>query len=76
MKLFKSLSLIIVVSMLLINCNGKEKNRSVLNTAKISITGTMKADLTAPPFVPAPVGDRPAKKLIVDMDQETKNSRL
>lgn len=28
----------------------------------------MNAELTAPPFVPKPVGDRPAKKLIVNME--------
>ena len=28
----------------------------------------MIAELTAPPFVPKPVGDRPAKKLIVNME--------
>jgi hypothetical protein len=26
------------------------------------------AELTAPPFVPKPVGNRPAKKLIVNME--------
>ena len=38
------------------------------NAAEISIKGTMKAELTAPPYVPAPVGNRPAKKLLVDME--------
>jgi nitrite reductase (NO-forming) len=36
--------------------------------ANIEVTGTMQAELTAPPYVPAPVGDRPAKKLVIDME--------
>ncbi|MBK6263990.1 nitrite reductase, copper-containing [Marivirga sp. S37H4] len=36
--------------------------------ADIKTLGVMKAELTAPPFVPAPVGKRVAKKLIVDME--------
>lgn len=34
----------------------------------IKTQGTMEAELTAPPFVPAPVGNRPAKKLVVKME--------
>jgi len=39
-----------------------------VNPATIDVQGEMKAELTAPPLVPAPVGDRAAKKLIVDME--------
>jgi len=39
-----------------------------VNPATIEVQGEMKAELTAPPTVPAPVGDRAAKKLIVDME--------
>ena len=68
MKLFKSLSLIVVASMLLTSCGDNDKSKKAVNAATIPISGTMKAELTAPPFVPAPVGDRPAKKLIVNME--------
>jgi len=42
----------------------KEKS----NSADIVVSGEMTAELTAPPYVPAPVGDRPAKKLLVNME--------
>ncbi|UOK42635.1 MULTISPECIES: copper-containing nitrite reductase [Flavobacterium] len=35
---------------------------------KVPVEGEMVAELTAPPFVPKPVGNRPAKKLIVNME--------
>ena len=68
MKLLKSLSLIAVVAMLFTSCGDNDKRAKAVNAATIPINGTMKAELTSPPFVPAPVGDRPAKKLIVDME--------
>ncbi len=56
-------------SLLLINCNKEEKKAdTVVDNTTIYIKGTIDAELTAPPFVPAPVGDRPAKKLIVNME--------
>tara|TARA_R110001592_G_scaffold84609_5_gene250066 strand:- start:853 stop:2259 length:1407 start_codon:yes stop_codon:yes gene_type:complete len=54
--------------MLLTSCGDNDKSKKAVNAATIPISGTMKAELTAPPFVPAPVGDRPAKKLIVNME--------
>jgi nitrite reductase (NO-forming) len=68
MKLLKSISLIAVATMLLTSCGDKDNSKTAVNAATIPISGTMKADLTAPPFVPAPVGDRPAKKLLVNME--------
>ncbi|MEE9360995.1 MAG: copper-containing nitrite reductase [Cellulophaga sp.] len=62
--------LLLLSIVLFTKCNTetkKEKN-IVLDNAKISIKGTMKAELTAPPFVPKPVGDRRAKKLLVNME--------
>ncbi|MDG1040532.1 MAG: copper-containing nitrite reductase [Polaribacter sp.] len=68
MKLLKSISLIAIASLLFVSCGDNDKRKKTVDAAKIAISGTMKADLTAPPFVPAPVGDRPAKKLIVNME--------
>lgn len=39
-----------------------------VNNAKIALNGEMEAELTAPPMVPKPVGNREAKKLIVKME--------
>lgn len=64
-KLFFS---VITVAMLA-SCGQKGKeNTAKVDAASIAISGEMTAELTAPPFVPQPVGDRPAKKLIVDME--------
>ena len=46
----------------------KQNNDSQANHGETAIKGTMTAELTSPPFVPAPVGDRAAKKLIVNME--------
>ncbi|MCF8464060.1 MAG: nitrite reductase, copper-containing [Flavobacteriales bacterium] len=55
---------------LLASCGteGTKKEGSAVDPLNIKVEGTMDAELTAPPFVPAPVGDRPAKKLFVDME--------
>ncbi len=45
--------------------NGHEDGES---SATIETQGVMMAALSHPPFVPDPVGDRPAKKLIVHME--------
>jgi nitrite reductase (NO-forming) len=65
-KAFINVSLVIVALLTVVSCNTSEKKK--INPTKIQISGTMEAELTAPPFVPAPVGDRPAKKLIVNME--------
>ncbi len=46
----------------------KQNGDSTTNYADIAVGDQMIAELTAPPFVPKPVGDRPAKKLIVNME--------
>ena len=46
----------------------KQDNDSNINQGNAPVKGTMTAELTAPPLVPAPVGDRAAKKLIVNME--------
>lgn len=76
MKLLKSLSLIAIASVLLTSCGDNDKSKLAVNTATIPISGTMKADLTSPPFVPAPVGDRPAKKLLVNMEIVEKEGEM
>ena len=46
----------------------KQSNDSKINNAEVPVRGSMTAELTSPPFVPAPVGDRGPKKLIVNME--------
>lgn len=77
MKTLKNLSLLLFVSMLFITCKNEDKKElAMVNTADIYIKGTMDAELTSPPFVPAPVGNRSAKKLLVNMEIIEKEGTL
>ena len=53
--------------LLLFNCNDDKKTKYA-STEEIPVSREMIAELTAPPHVPAPVGKRKAKKLIVKME--------
>ncbi len=53
-------------SMLLVSCDG-DKKAVKKNPTKIETTGTIAAELTAPPHVPAPVGARGAKNIKLEM---------
>lgn len=69
MKLLKITNLLIAISMLLMSCKSEDKKElAIVDNSKIYIKGTIDAELTAPPFVPAPVGNRTAKKLLVNME--------
>jgi nitrite reductase (NO-forming) len=57
----------------LFSCNGGGETSTnttskKINSADIQVSGEMQAELTAPPLVPKPVGNRSAKKLKVDME--------
>ncbi|WP_196888861.1 copper-containing nitrite reductase [Aureivirga sp. CE67] len=67
----------ILVSGLLVSCgdNSSQKNnvlaensKATVDPALIKVTSEMEAELTAPPKVPTPIGNREAKKLIVNME--------
>ncbi len=67
----KNLCLTVFMLLALISCSKKANDDSRLATSdpsNIVIKGTMDAELTAPPYVPEPVGDRTAKKLLVNME--------
>src|SRR5690606_4778520 len=54
----------------------KSKKKVYTNTEDIPVHREMKAELTAPPNVPRPVGERKAKKLIVEMEILEKEGEL
>ncbi|MGB1037234.1 MAG: copper-containing nitrite reductase [Bacteroidia bacterium] len=60
--------LILSVALVFASCTESGDTKTKVDAASIKVSGEMVADLTAPPLVPAPVGDRPAKKLLVDME--------
>jgi nitrite reductase (NO-forming) len=69
MRLLKTVCLILTTGLLLSSCkNEPKKELAMVDTSTIYIKGTMDAELTSPPFVPTPVGDRTAKKLLVNME--------
>jgi nitrite reductase (NO-forming) len=46
----------------------KEEVKKIIDPISIQVSGELVAELTAPPLVPKPIGNRPAKKLIIDME--------
>ncbi|PNQ72487.1 nitrite reductase, copper-containing [Hanstruepera neustonica] len=67
MKKNKIFAGILVILVFMLNsCSDKEEKKQ--NSAEISVSQEMTAELTAPPNVPRPIGRRKAKKLIVDME--------
>ncbi len=59
-------SILVVAAILFLwSCSKQEK---AVDPASIQVSGELKPELTAPPKVPFPVGNRPAKKLIIDME--------
>jgi len=50
------------------SCAKKEEEKDAVYFEKIKVEGQKEAELTAPPLVPKPVGDRPAMKLVVNME--------
>ena len=69
MRLLKTVYLLFFTCLLIISCKNDEKNpKEIVDNTNIMVKGTMEAELTAPPFVPSPVGNRRAKKLLVNME--------
>lgn len=68
----KQTNLILLISIVLFAfaCNNpsEKKAKKSVDTTSIPVDGEMEAELTSPPLVPKPIGDRAAKKLIVHME--------
>ena len=65
MKQFKNFAVSLILILTFLSCGKNEKNES---NADVATKGQQEAELTAPPFVPKPVGDRAATKLVVNME--------
>lgn len=63
-KYFKTLHLVVFAVFFFFSCSKKEAQ----NYQDIKVEGQKEAELTAPPLVPKPVGDRAATKLVVNME--------
>lgn len=66
----KSPLILILFLIILYSCQQQEASRlkNVKDASKIKVMGEMDAELTSPPFVPAPIGNRPAMKLNMEME--------
>ena len=67
-NLYKLIVLTLFVAVSLFSCTKKEEEKNADYYQKIKVEGQKVAELTAPPFVPKPVGDRPAMRLVVNME--------
>jgi nitrite reductase (NO-forming) len=68
-NLFKKTLMVACIGMLLHSTGCKsDKNHTSLEGSQIAVSGQMEAELTSPPNVPKPVGNRKATKLIVNME--------
>lgn len=63
-----------LLCLIVVSCQNPD--RLVPDNTTIPVNGEMIAELTAPPTVPAPIGDRAAMKLIVEMEIIEKESEM
>ena len=71
--------LLLIVPFIFLNCKKGKSAKEIFAQNKsenIVISGTMEAELTSPPHVPAPIGNRSAKKLIVNLEIIEKEGTL
>ncbi|MDX2190499.1 MAG: copper-containing nitrite reductase [Bacteroidota bacterium] len=80
MKKFKirlrKIAMILIGLVYLTSCSSPEKNKSTIAPIDMKVTGQSVAELTAPPFVPKPTGNREPTKLIVNMEIIEKESEM
>ena len=65
-KPYKIIAFALFVAVSIFSCAKKEKDAQYYQS--IEVDGQKEAELTAPPFVPKPIGDRAAMALIVNME--------
>lgn len=77
MTALKILFPILLFAILFTNCESSSTTATQdIDTSKIEVEGEMTAELTAPPYVPKPVGSRAATKLKVDMEIMEKEGEM
>ncbi len=74
-KLFQSL-FCTLLALALVSCNNSEKKSSEPKAPSMAVKGTIMAELTHPPQVPPPVGDRSAKIVKLSMEVVEKESEM
>jgi len=64
-KYWMNAGFFLLLTIFFVSCETKNEE---VDTTQIRVTGSMQAELTSPPFVPQPVGDREAKRLKVELE--------
>jgi nitrite reductase (NO-forming) len=67
-KSYQVFAFMLFVAVSFFSCAKKEEEKNADYYQKIKVEGQKEAELTSPPFVPKPVGDRPAMHLVVNME--------
>src|SRR6187402_1475483 len=67
-KPYKIIAFALFAAVSIFSCAKKEEIHDADYYEKIKVEGQKEAELTAPPLVPKPVGDRPAMRLVVNME--------
>nr|WP_315196402.1 copper-containing nitrite reductase [uncultured Flavobacterium sp.] len=67
-KLYKIIAFALFATVSIFSCAKKDEAHDADYYEKIKVEGQKEAELTAPPLVPKPVGDRPAMHLVVNME--------
>src|SRR5690606_10675603 len=68
MRKIKLFAFVIAATSIVACSNPSEKTTKQVDATTIPVEGEEVAELTSPPMVPKPIGNRPAKKLIVHME--------
>ncbi|WP_348798460.1 copper-containing nitrite reductase [Flavobacterium adhaerens] len=58
----------LLIAVSFFSCGHKDEEKNADYYQDVKMEGQKEAELTAPPFVPKPVGDRPAMRLFVNME--------
>lgn len=66
----------LVTGIFLSNCKSDNDNKNSLMAINMKTSGQANAELTTPPMVPKPVGNRKAQKLIVNMEIIEKEAEM
>lgn len=75
-KVIKNAVLALGGMIFLTSCVNKQSDKTYENAVDIPVNQEMIAELTDPPFVPTPVGNRLAKKLIVDLEIQEREGEM
>jgi nitrite reductase (NO-forming) len=67
-KLHKTIVCLLLATISFISCNKKEETKNADYYENVKVEGQKEAEITSPPHVPKPVGDRPPMHLVVNME--------